>query len=79
MGLHFDFAGAHAYPKSGQIPPPPPVDCDASTENAKTVLSITCTWLKKGYCSNWSESLAFGISETRKAKNRDLSKCVFFC
>ena len=50
MGLHFDFAGGTYLPKSGQVAPP--LDCDVSTENAKTVLSITCTGLKKGHCSN---------------------------
>ena len=38
-------------PKSGHVAPLP-LDCDVSTENAKTVLSITCMGLKKGQCSN---------------------------
>ena len=52
MGLHFDFAGARTYPNLGKLPPPPFPDCDVSTENAKTVLSITYTGLKKGHCLN---------------------------
>ena len=51
VSLHFGFVPEHIPTQNlGKLPPP--LDCDVSTENAKTVLSITCMGLKKSHCSN---------------------------